>query len=169
MTAKGPLPAISGLKSVHVTSQEERSRVTPRDDIFLDVEAVSKEEAEVLGIRPGDAIVPASSFQEFAHGRYVGKALDDRVGCVMLLETLHRIKEQGIRTPNTIYFVGTVQEEVWFTGRPYSRRRSQSRSRNLIGGRYRGRPPRRSPRLGARTFGGGARDLPCRRTDAGEP
>jgi len=116
MTAKGPLPAISGLKSVHVTSQEERSRVTPRDDIFLDVGAVSKEEAEALGIRPGDAIVPASSFQEFAHGRYVGKALDDRVGCVMLLETLHRIKEQGIRTPNTIYFVGTVQEEVGLRG-----------------------------------------------------
>jgi endoglucanase len=116
MTAKGPLPAISGLKSVHVTSQEERSRVTPRDDIFLDVGAVSKEEAEALGIRPGDAIVPASSFQEFAHGRYVGKALDDRVGCVILLETLHRIKEQGIRTPNTIYFVGTVQEEVGLRG-----------------------------------------------------
>ena len=116
ITAKGPLPAISGLKSVHVTSQEERSRVTPRDDIFLDVGAVSKEEAEALGIRPGDAIVPASSFQEFAHGRYVGKALDDRVGCVMLLETLHRIKEQGIRTPNTIYFVGTVQEEVGLRG-----------------------------------------------------
>ena len=116
MTAKGPLPAISGLKSVHVTSQEERSRVTPRDDIFLDVGAVSKEEAEALGIRPGDGIVPASSFQEFAHGRYVGKALDDRVGCVMLLETLHRIKEQGIRTPNTIYFVGTVQEEVGLRG-----------------------------------------------------
>lgn len=116
MTAKGPLPAISGLKSVHVTSQEERNRVTPRDDVFLDVGATSKEEAEALGIRPGDAIVPASSFEEFAHGRYVGKALDDRVGCVMLLETLHRIKEQGIKTPNTIYFVGTVQEEVGLRG-----------------------------------------------------
>jgi putative aminopeptidase FrvX len=116
MTAKGPVAAISGLKSVHVTSQEERSRVTPRDDIFLDVGAVSKEEAEALGIRPGDAVVPASSLEVFAHGRYVGKALDDRVGCVMLLETLRRIKEQGIRTPNTIYFVGTVQEEVGLRG-----------------------------------------------------
>jgi putative aminopeptidase FrvX len=116
MTAKGPLPAISGLKSVHVTSQEERNRVTPRDDVFLDVGATSKAEAEALGIRPGDAIVPASSFEEFAHGRYVGKALDDRVGCLMLLETLHRIKEQGIKTPNTIYFVGTVQEEVGLRG-----------------------------------------------------
>ena len=116
LTAKGPIPAISGLKSVHVTSQEDRSRVTPRDDVFLDVGATSKDEAEALGIRPGDAVVPASSFQEFAHGRYVGKALDDRVGCVMLLETLHRIKEQGIKTPNTIYFVGTVQEEIGLRG-----------------------------------------------------
>jgi len=116
LTAKGPIPAISGLKSIHVTPQEERTRVTPRDDIFLDVGAESKEEAEALGVRPGDAIVPASSFEEFAPGRYVGKALDDRVGCVMQLETLHRIKEQGIRTPNTIYFVGTVQEEVGLRG-----------------------------------------------------
>jgi putative aminopeptidase FrvX len=84
--------------------------------VFLDVGAASKEEAEALGIRPGDAIVPTSSFEEFAHGRYVGKALDDRVGCVMLLETLHRIKGQGIKTPNTIYFVGTVQEEVGLRG-----------------------------------------------------
>jgi len=116
MTTKGPVPAISGLKSVHVTSQEERTRVTPRDEIFLDVGAASKEEAETLGIRAGDAIAPASSFEEFAHGRYVGKALDDRVGCVMLLETLHRIKEQGMKTSNTIYFVGTVQEEVGLRG-----------------------------------------------------
>jgi putative aminopeptidase FrvX len=116
LTEKGPLPAISGLKSVHVTPQEERNRVTPREDIFLDIGAVSKAEAEELGVRPGDAIVPTSSFEKLAHGRYVRKALDDRVGCVMLLEVLHRIKEQGIRAPNTIYFVGTVQEEVGLRG-----------------------------------------------------
>ncbi|HJY80028.1 MAG TPA: M42 family metallopeptidase [Candidatus Binatia bacterium] len=116
LTAKGPVSAVSGLKSVHVTPQEERGRVTPRDDIFLDVGAASKGEAESLGIRPGDAIAPASSFERLAHGRYVGKALDDRVGCVMLLEVLRRLKEQGNKTPNTIYFVGTVQEEVGVRG-----------------------------------------------------
>ena len=116
LTEKGPVTAISGLKSIHVTPLEERTKVTPRDDIFLDVGAVSKTEADALGIRPGDAIVPTSSFEAVAHGRYVGKALDDRVGCVMLLETLRRIKEQGIKIPNTIYFVGTVQEEVGLVG-----------------------------------------------------
>jgi endoglucanase len=116
MTNKGPVPAVSGLRSVHVTPSEERGRVTPRDEVFLDVGARSKEEAEGLGVRPGDAIVPSSSFTELAPGRYMGKAMDDRVGCVMLLETLRRLKAQGVKTPNTIYFVGTVQEEVGLRG-----------------------------------------------------
>lgn len=116
LTAKGPVTAVSGLKSVHVTPPAERSSVTPREDVFLDVGTKSKEEAEALGIRPGDPIAPAASFAELASGRYVGKALDDRVGCVMLIETLRRLKEQGIKTPNTIYFVGTVQEEIGSRG-----------------------------------------------------
>ncbi|HEY7304399.1 MAG TPA: M20/M25/M40 family metallo-hydrolase [Bryobacteraceae bacterium] len=116
LTNKGPVTAVSGLKSVHVTPTDERNRVTPREDVFLDVGAKSKEEAERLGIRPGDPIAPASSFAALASGRYVGKAMDDRVGCVMLIEILRRFKEQGIRTPNTIYFVGTVQEEIGARG-----------------------------------------------------
>ena len=116
VTAKGPVIGVSGLKSPHIAAAEERSRVTPREDIFLDVGAKSKQEAESLGIRPGDPIAPASTFAALASGRYVGKALDDRVGCVMLVETLRRLKERGIKTPNTLYFVGTVQEEIGLRG-----------------------------------------------------
>lgn len=116
MTNKGPVSALSGLRSVHVTPPEDRGRVTPGDEVFLDVGARSRVEAEGLGIRPGDAIVPSSSFAELARGRYVGKAMDDRLGCVMLLETLRRLKEQSVKPPNTIYFVGTVQEEVGLRG-----------------------------------------------------
>ena len=116
LTHQGPVMAVSGVRSPHITPAEDRSRVTPREDIFLDVGAGSKEEAEALGIRPGDPIAPASSFAALARSRYAGKALDDRVGCVMLLETLRRLKERGVRTPNTLYFVGTVQEEVGLRG-----------------------------------------------------
>ena len=116
LTRKGPVISVSGLRSVHITPAEDRNRVTPRDDVFLDVGARSKEEAEALGIRPGDPIAPISAFTELAGGHYMGKAMDDRVGCVMLLETLRRLKEQGTKTPNTLYFVGTVQEEVGLRG-----------------------------------------------------
>jgi putative aminopeptidase FrvX len=63
LTNRGPITAVSGLRSAHITPPEERTRVTPRDDVFLDVGAGSKQEAEALGIRPGDPIVPASSSQ----------------------------------------------------------------------------------------------------------
>src|SRR5207237_8968426 len=61
-------------------------------------------------------IAPISAFTELAGDHYMGKAMHDRVGCVMLLETLRRLKEQGTKTPNTLYFVGTVQEEVGLRG-----------------------------------------------------
>jgi endoglucanase len=90
--------------------------VTGRDDVFLDVGARSRAEAEALGIRAGDPIIPANEFTEMANHRYVGKALDDRVGCVMLIETLRRLKEQNVKLQTTIYFVGTVQEEIGLRG-----------------------------------------------------
>lgn len=116
LTTRGAVPAVSGLISVHLAAPSDLTRVLPRDDIFLDVGARSKEEAEALGVRPGDPIVPASSFAVLANGRYTGKAMDDRAGCVMLLETLRKLQEHSINTPNTIYFVGTVQEEVGLHG-----------------------------------------------------
>jgi putative aminopeptidase FrvX len=116
LTQKGPVTAISGLISVHVAAPSDMTRVFPHDEIFLDVGARSWEDAERLGIRPGDAVVPWSSFAMLSNGRCTGKAMDDRVGCVMMLELLRRLKEQGTKTPNTIYFVGTVQEEVGLIG-----------------------------------------------------
>ena len=116
LTAKGPVTALSGIISPHIASEAQRERVTPRDDVFMDVGARSKEEAEALGIRPGDGIAPASSFTEVPGDRYIGKAMDDRVGLVLMIETLRRLKEQGVRMPNTVYFVGTVQEEVGLRG-----------------------------------------------------
>jgi endoglucanase len=116
LTWKGPLTALSGLPSPHITPRGEFERVIPRDEIFLDVGARSKAEAEALGVRAGDGVAPASSFARLAGGRYIGKAMDDRVGCVVLIETLRRLKEQGIRLPNSACFVGTVQEEVYLRG-----------------------------------------------------
>ena len=116
VTSKGTVPAISGLRSIHITPREDQSRVIPWNDLFLDVGAQSKADAEGLGIRAGDPIAPSSQFMRLTPGRYVGKALDDRLGCVMLIETLRRLKAQSGKLPSTIYFVGTVQEEVGLRG-----------------------------------------------------
>jgi putative aminopeptidase FrvX len=116
LTSKGPVLAISGLISPHIAPEADRTRVIPRNEVFLDVGASSRQQAEALGIRPGDGIAPMSSFRALAYGRYTGKALDDRVGCVMMLKALRTIKQEHIVLPNNVYFVGTVQEEIGSRG-----------------------------------------------------
>jgi endoglucanase len=116
LTAKGPIFAVSGARDMHVWPAEERPRGVPREDIVLDVGATSREEAEQIGIRPGDFIAPISPFTVMAHNRYAAKAWDDRVGCVVMIEALRKLKASGAKLPNTIYFVFTVQEENGLRG-----------------------------------------------------
>jgi endoglucanase len=115
-TNKGPVLAISGIRAIHIASSDIRGRVVPSSEIFLDVGASSKKGAEVLGIRPGDPIAPLSPFTPMGNNRYAAKAWDARVGCALMIEAARRFKEQGIKTPGTIYFVGSVQEEVGMRG-----------------------------------------------------
>jgi endoglucanase len=114
-TSKGPVLAISGIRAIHISS-DIRGRVIPSSEIFLDVGASSKKGAEALGIRPGDPIAPLSPFTPMGNNRYAAKAWDARVGCALMVEAARRFREQGIKTPGTIYFVGSVQEEVGMRG-----------------------------------------------------
>jgi putative aminopeptidase FrvX len=116
MTRKGPVTAVSGSKTPHVMSPDERDRGVPAKDVFLDVGARSRDEAgEVMGIQPGDPIAPDSPFQIMANGDYyMGKAWDDRLGLALMIEALKRLQSQ--RPPNTILAVATVQEEIGLRG-----------------------------------------------------
>lgn len=116
LTRNGPIPGVTGIKTVHVMSQEERGKIFKRDDIFIDVGATSREDAEVrLGIRPGDPVAPDSRFQVMAGGDlYLGKAWDDRIGVALMIRAMQALKAAG--HPNTVYGVGTVQEEVGLRG-----------------------------------------------------
>ncbi|MBK9168240.1 MAG: M42 family metallopeptidase [Bryobacterales bacterium] len=115
-TRKGPVLAVSGLKTPHVMTGDERSRLRGRDSIFLDVGATSKQDAEDrLGIRPGDPIAPDSKFVVMAGGkRYLAKAWDDRVGLGVIVEAMRKLK--GVPLPCSVYAVATVQEEVGLRG-----------------------------------------------------
>ncbi|MBO8142435.1 MAG: M42 family metallopeptidase [Firmicutes bacterium] len=114
-TRKGDVPGVIGSKPPHVLSPDERKKIVEKKDMFIDVGAAGKAEAEEMGIRPGDPVVPAGDFTVLANGRCVmAKALDNRVGCALAVEVLRRL--QGVDHPNTVYGVGTVQEEVGLRG-----------------------------------------------------
>ncbi|MGH9455971.1 MAG: M42 family metallopeptidase, partial [Terriglobia bacterium] len=112
LTNKGPIPAVSGTQDTHIATPEGVTWSVDPLNVFLDVGARSRADAEALGIRPGDAIAPASPFTILANQRYAAKAWDDRVGLLIDIEALKRLRRESIRTPNTLYFAATVQEEV---------------------------------------------------------
>ncbi|HEY5611304.1 MAG TPA: M42 family metallopeptidase [Thermoanaerobaculia bacterium] len=114
-TSKGRVIGVSGIKTVHVSRAEDRTRVFPRDDLFLDVGVKSSAEAEALGIRAGDSITPDVRFTRLGNGdAYAAKAFDDRLGIAVMLEAVRRVS--SMKHPNTIVAVGTVQEEVGLRG-----------------------------------------------------
>jgi putative aminopeptidase FrvX len=111
---KGPVRAVTGIRDVHVVPAEERTRVFPRDSLYLDVGARNAAEVAALGIGPGDPVVPDAPFAELAPGRYLGKAWDDRVGVAVVIEALRRLRAQG--HPNQLFVAATVQEEIGLRG-----------------------------------------------------
>jgi endoglucanase len=112
----GPVHALSGLPTVHVTPPAQRGRVWALTEIFLDVGARSAEEVAALGVRPGDGIAPESPFTLLPNGRYAAKAWDDRVGLAVMIAAARRIRAEGIRLPSRVIWVATTQEEVGLRG-----------------------------------------------------
>ncbi|MEZ0346764.1 MAG: M42 family metallopeptidase [Infirmifilum sp.] len=116
-TRKGDVIGVIASKPPHLLTPDERQKVVQFSQMFIDVGATSKEEAESLGIRVGDPVAPWSPFTMTRfEDRIMAKALDDRIGAFMALEALRFLREQHIEHPNTYYAAATVQEEVGLRG-----------------------------------------------------
>ena len=114
-TAKGDVIGVLGAKPPHLLEGEERKKVVEKKDMYIDVGASSEDEVRDMGVRPGDPIIPVSEFTVMANpGFYLSKAFDNRLGCALAAQALRQAAEDG--HPNTVYAVGTVQEEVGLRG-----------------------------------------------------
>lgn len=103
------VPGIIGLKAVHLTTPEERSKVPKLQEYYIDIGLTSREEAEEL-VSLGDFAVFDNECLEFGNGMFKAKAIDDRVGCAVMLMLLKS------DLPMDCTFVFTVQEEVGTRG-----------------------------------------------------
>jgi len=115
MTEKGDVTGVIGSKPPHILSPEARKKPVEIKDMFIDIGATSKEEAESFGVRPGDSIVPYFEFTQLKNEKMLlAKAWDNRIGCAIAIEVLKQL--DGVDHPNVVYGVGTVQEEVGLRG-----------------------------------------------------
>ncbi|PJF44469.1 MAG: aminopeptidase [Phototrophicales bacterium] len=84
------------------------------DDFFIDVSAATQNGANHnADIKVGDPAIFWRTLDENGD-RLIAKSMDDRIGCVVAIEAMRRLKEVG--TPHEVYFVFTVQEEVGVRG-----------------------------------------------------
>lgn len=111
-TEKGPLHGIIGSRPPHIQKPEERQKVISYDELFIDVGVKSQEQAHKMGIGIGDAVTFDVRFARIGKSVVIGKALDDRVGCALMIEAMKQLKS----TECSVYAVGTVQEEATSRG-----------------------------------------------------
>jgi endoglucanase len=121
-TSRGDVFGVVGGKSPFHMEREEREKPIRPKELFIDVGLAGKQKPESLGIRPGDPVVPHLPFTILKGKKtYMAKAWDNRVGCVIVIEAMRRLARASF--PNTVYGVGTVQEEVGIRGAVTSSRR----------------------------------------------
>jgi len=116
MTPRGPVLGYTGFKSGHILAAEERSRMVPLKDMFIDIGAKSREEVmEKFGVRPGLPVTYAATFEVLnGTNRYLARAIDDRALLAVATEALRQLS--GLPRANTIVTAATVQEEVGMRG-----------------------------------------------------
>ena len=109
--ALGPerIPGIIGLKAIHLVSREERKKTPKTESLYVDIGASDKEEALKL-VQPGTYGSFVTQPEHFGDGLFKAKAIDDRVGCAVMLSLL---KEE---LPMDVTFAFTAQEEVGTRG-----------------------------------------------------
>ena len=103
-------------KPPHFLPEAERSRVLSIEQMFVDVGAVSRADAETnYGIRVGDPMVPSTEFTRMKHpDLLMAKAFDNRVGMACSIQASQALAASG--HPNRLIACGTVQEEVGVRG-----------------------------------------------------
>ncbi len=113
-TAQGDLPGVIANKSHHATGPDEKYRVTPYADLYVDAGFSSHDMALAAGVNVGTPVCYMPRALDLAGGRMAGTSIDDRAGCAVLLVLAQRLAR---RTGGpTVHLVWSVQEEFNLRG-----------------------------------------------------
>ncbi len=100
---------VIGLKPVHLLSDDEKKTAPTIDELCIDIGAKNREDAQKY-VQLGDFAYFSSEYYEFGNGYIKSKALDDRIGCMLMIELINSELEYDT------WFCFNVQEEVGLRG-----------------------------------------------------
>jgi tetrahedral aminopeptidase len=116
-TRTDELLGVIGTMSAHYVKFDDPTKVRKHQNLYIDIGAKSREDAIEMGVEVGLPVTWASELELLGNaktGRVVGKGLDDRSGCAVLLSVLEQLS--GKEFSGEIHFLFTVQEEVGLRG-----------------------------------------------------
>ena len=109
----GDVVGVIGRRPIHLIKVEDRDKATKMTDLWVDIGATSRAEAESR-VSVGDAGVIDARAVDFPNGRLVSRSIDNRIGAFVVLEALRRYAE----SPGAarVVAVATTQEEIAYHG-----------------------------------------------------
>ena len=114
-TREGAVLGVVGKKPIHLLKTEESRKKAPElKGLHIDIGAKDGDEARAK-VRVGDVAVIAAEPVELPNGRLVSRALDNRLGCFVALETARLVSEAG-GAPGDVHAAAVAQEEITFAG-----------------------------------------------------
>lgn len=114
-TQKGMVTGVLGLKPPHLmTDADDRKKIMTWQEVRVDVGTRSKKGTEKLGIRVLDPMVFKKDITYIGKDLICARAVDDRMGCAIILEVLGKLKDAKL--PIKLTFAWSVQEETGLKG-----------------------------------------------------
>ncbi len=112
-TQNGPVEGVIGKKPIHLMTDEDKKKVPKIQDLWVDIGAKDKEEAE-KAVRIGDPITVDLEYREMLNNLIAAPATDDKAGMWVVMEALRRADASKLNVG--VYAVSTVQEELGLRG-----------------------------------------------------
>lgn len=100
---------VFGIKPIHLVDKENETKLPSEDELYIDIGTSDRDEA-LKYVQPGDSAWFCSETVEFGNGFLKAKALDDRVGCAILIKMIQNQPEYDL------WFSFSVQEEIGLRG-----------------------------------------------------
>ncbi|MHC4954297.1 MAG: M42 family metallopeptidase [Planctomycetota bacterium] len=116
VTASGEIPGVVTVTPPHLMRDraKEMGEVPKVESWLVDIGARSGDEARALGVDVLDFAVPDKQFRVLNDKFISSRALDDRLGCWILMQALERVRGSDLRA--RVHFAFSVQEEVGLRG-----------------------------------------------------
>jgi endoglucanase len=109
----GPVAGVLARKASHLLTNDERNKPPQFTDVWIDIGAKDRKEAESL-ITPGDPVTVALGYRPLRNNFAAAPAMDDKVGLWTVMEALRLLHGQSLECD--VYCVSTVQEEIGLRG-----------------------------------------------------